>query len=370
MITSDYHECLQAVNDGGKDEGEMIGRFRLRIRDSCSCFDDHNEKEDEDEDEDEDDDVDAVRRRTTHTSSCRCFKAITLYSHSSTKVDEVGKQLWKSSFIMADFLVQLHLQGQLEQRFVFEFGTGVGFLPVVLHLLEHNGACCTDRDEEVLAVARRNVFTNSNLYVHDDLERKRTELRCLDWRHGPNSIGHFFLEELRRHVGIMYIASDCIYDDELTTLLFETAAQMMTCEDVLYISLDKRYNFEAESMALVAHAFENFSAIVAGDKSFVNGTVTFEGAILDLNSIPMYLCNYKRSSSMELWEVKIRNIQSLPPPPPTKRRRRNAIRPNSEEAEALAEVGVHYNMSRLMDNTSNSGNDNIKIIEEGKDRAS
>ena len=41
-----------------------------------------------------------------------------------------------------------------------------------------------------------------------------------------------------------------------------------------------------------------------------------------------------------------------------------------ERAEALAEVGVHYNMSRLMDDTSNSGNDNIKIIEEGKDRAS
>ena len=228
---------------------------------------------------------------------------------------------------------------------MFEFGTGVGFLSIVLHILDHNGACCTDRDDEILAITRRNIQTNSHLYINDR-DKKRTEVRSLDWSRGPHSVDQVFLDELRSHTGVMYIASDCIYDDELTRQLFETVAQLMTFEDVLYVSLDKRYNFEMESMALVAHAYDKFMDIVMGNASFAGETVTFEGISLDLNKIPMYLSNYERSSSMELWEIKTRNIQS-PPPPPSKRCRRNAIRPNSYEAEALAEIGVQYNMSRL-----------------------
>ena len=370
MIRSDYEECMQLTRrpDEKNEDGEVICRFRLRIVDTCSCFDTNvRVRSEEKHGNPKYDDDEVIVNRQSDFRSCACYKSITIYTHVHTNIDEVGKQLWKSSFILADFLVHLHLQERLQERYVFEFGTGVGFLSVVLNLVEHNGACCTDRDERILDITRRNVHANSHLYSHDD-DKKCTQVRCLDWRYGPNGMDPSILAELRSHIGVMYIASDCIYDDELTDLFFETAARLMTYEDVLYVGLDKRYNFEVESMSLVAHAYDKFKKVMASELSFVTETVTFEGSMLDLRQIPMYLCHYERSASMELWEIKLKNIQSPPPPPLSKRRRRNAIRPNSYEAEALAEIGVQYNMSRLM--TEEICHTEEKKTEEGKDRAS
>ena len=98
MITSDYRECMSTVRqfEEGKEDGEVINRFRLRIVDPCTCSstNDRTNVEMKRGNSNLDDDDEAyVDRRIDVASSCRCFNSITLYSRTSTTLHQVGKQL-------------------------------------------------------------------------------------------------------------------------------------------------------------------------------------------------------------------------------------------------------------------------------------
>lgn len=106
--------------------------------------------------------------------------------------------------------------------------------------------------------------------------------------------------------GIVYLAADCIYDDNLTLQLFDSLSQVMTHADSLFVAIDKRMNFEVEKMDLVAHGYSLFQHIISAEKSFQsdhNNVIRFAGERIENSELPSYIWNYDRGELLELWKV-------------------------------------------------------------------
>ena len=90
------------------------------------------------------------------------------------------------------------------------------------------------------------------------------------------------------------VAADCIYDDAATTALFDALRRALAARPGRYavVALEKRFNFEAESLSVVAHGYRTFRGALA----------TFNAVQLPL---PPRFMDYGRGDvgALELWRV-------------------------------------------------------------------
>jgi hypothetical protein len=158
----------------------------------------------------------------------------------------------------------------------------VGFVGVVLSLLPCRRVYLTDVSSSVTRLIDKNLATNSHLASLCWQERGQAEVRTrvLDWRKpldfrstAPSCssalAGGWTQEDTealtpdpdvqqQQEGGVVWVAADVIYDDEITRHFFLALATSIRPGEHLFLALEKRVNFELASLSLAAHGYQHF----------------------------------------------------------------------------------------------------------------
>jgi hypothetical protein len=254
---------------------------------------------------------------------------LTIYHSKETTIAAVGLQLWKASFLLADYLIHQFTgrralepkrarPSQFDGGCIIELGCGCGFIGAVLaHLLQSPcPAFITDYTADILKVAKRNLQANDHLtalggsYATHDTD-KMPRCRILDWnekdlfiRTDKPSVCNSFssavslaedlflfsdgdLQQIMISKQLMLVGADIVYDNELTIKFLETSARILLRHHhsssqaladlngsgyklptgVLIVALEKRFNFELESQSVAAHGYKTFLQFINADNT-------------------------------------------------------------------------------------------------------
>lgn len=146
-------------------------------------------------------------------------------------------------------------------------------------------------------------------------------VRELDWKMSwPPPVGTLHSSDSSRYIwaaseveeaeeATVLFAADVIYSDDLTDLFFDTVKKLMSCgaKKVLYLALEKRYNFSLDELDVVANGYAHFRSFFAaqderGDPTDRHGP-GFVGEQIDLAEVPQYIRGYERGKDLEMWKI-------------------------------------------------------------------
>ena len=302
-----------------------------------------------------------TKRRFSHSINL-------LLNHlTSSRVDDVGLQLWTGCFLLADFVI--YSRNSFKDVVILELGTGVGFVAVVFKYIvsNHLGMVYTDYKDRIVNLAVENVERNSHLSLQSFLPLlESTTLHCPDTQSQPAStiVGRIFdwssdfnprsetpttgskipesswtMEDrhLLQNNRTVFLAADVLYDDALTVHFFKKIAEMMKQGDeYLVLTLEKRVNFSVHLLREVATCYDLFRFLI--HHSSMAAVTTEEmvriilcqqespplsnypidrmiediefirsrwlrGEQLPLDDIPQYVLSYERNKFMEIWKI-------------------------------------------------------------------
>lgn len=179
----------------------------------------------------------------------------------------------------------------------------------------------TDKGDRVLDNCAKNIGLNSGGFgagvaVH---------VRELDWTEPwppkqaqgecpPNNRYSWTLSEVEEAQGAsLLVAADVIYSDDLTDAFFSMLEKFMSqgSEKVLYLALEKRYNFTLDDFDIVANGYSHFLSYLTHEEDDAKNSRLehkskpyFVGHRIDLANIPQYVLNYERGKDVEIWQIK------------------------------------------------------------------
>jgi predicted RNA methylase len=242
-----------------------------------------------------------------------------------TTISDVGLQLWRAAFLIVDFLVDQ--KAHFRTRSIVELGCGVGLVGVVVNLLNHRGAYITDINENILSLAHENLSLNASAVTSAKKSGGAVSCRVLDWASEALLTPSVLSDpegswtdwtrediELLNSTRTLFVAADCVYDDDLTKLLFLTASKLMKPRDRMVIAIEKRYVSSFESGGDIdAYGYAVFlrhlnripgmSSLTYESPHYARKRVKVAADQLDHASLPQYITPYTRSNEMELWEI-------------------------------------------------------------------
>lgn len=295
---------------------------------------------------DDDDDLPRRRKRPRADSSAE-ERVITLVHDGGTSLDLVGRQLWRGALVLSDLLVAR--RAELRGKAVLELGGGVGLLGVVLRLVasDTTKVVVTDRDDDVLSLARRNLRVNAHLEPIDGRSGGSTvAVRELDWLGAwpaeppapfdrTNDRAHGWSADDLRTLGKLdvILAADCVYDEALTDGLFHCLRTLLRLNPAAkaWVTLEKRFNFELATLSVQAHGYRRFLHHLGLDpgvteaesdapRAASTGDVPeqllprLQGRQLPVD-FPKYL-DYDRAPQLELWEITMQEHPEVKLPEP------------------------------------------------------
>ncbi|KAM7372513.1 hypothetical protein PAMP_009677 [Pampus punctatissimus] len=236
----------------------------------------------------------------------KCFKDIIRIEHTmATPLEDVGKQVWRGAFILADFILSKPIM--FRGATVLELGAGTGLASIIMATIAKT-VYCTDVGEDLLSMCKQNVTLNTHLMEPSGGE---VRVRQLDWLQNDlctdADVEFNWTEE---EVADMYnntsviIAADVCYDDDLTDGLFRTLYRL--CSNFLHnctiiISIEKRMNFMLRNLNVSCKAYDHFSHCLTQLQDLTDGRCSFRVEQLPSN-FPQFL-SYERIEQLELWKV-------------------------------------------------------------------
>lgn len=223
---------------------------------------------------------------------------LTIEHTMATPLEDVGKQVWRGAFLLADFI--LSDPARFAGATVVDLGAGTGVSSVVMAMTAGR-VFSTDVGTDLLSMCRSNVALNAHLtsgeVVVRHLDWLQTELRTdaeleFSWTE----------EDLLNMYGstTVVMAADVCYDDESTEALFRTLSRLCSrfgrlCS--IFISIEKRLNFSLRHLDVACEAYDHFRRCL----SQLAEQGPFSVRRLDTH-FPQAL-QYERVQQLELWEV-------------------------------------------------------------------
>ncbi|KAI4969460.1 hypothetical protein ZWY2020_000374 [Hordeum vulgare] len=269
---------------------------------------------------DDDGDLLLHRRRRRNKDRRRSEDHVLTVQHGVTSpLRSVGLQVWKAAMLLTDFVLQKGFtSSEFDGVTAMEIGAGTGLVGLA-QARAAGRVFITDRGTDILDNCLANVRLNSSMLKFDEA---KVHVRELDWKMSwpppvgthdasdPSSIYSWSASEIKEaEQATMLFAADVIYSDDLTDLFFDTVRQLMSrgAKKVLYLTLEKRYNFSLDELDVVANGYKHFrSFFVAQDGCGGQENSTLKpglvGEQIDLASVPQYIREYNRGKDLEMWK--------------------------------------------------------------------
>ncbi|XP_031482107.1 protein-lysine N-methyltransferase EFM6 isoform X2 [Nymphaea colorata] len=263
--------------------------------------------------EDKEGDLDVPRRKNRdQPTSC----PLLIQHRITSSIPSVGLQVWKAAFLLVDFILHQFLtSSDFSNEVALELGSGTGLVGIVLARFAKI-VFLTDRDAEILDNCATNVQLNRELFKCDNVL-----VRELDWKKSwppivESSEMRYAWSSSEIHMAeqaSLLLAADVIYCDELTDSLFDTLECLMSrgSEKVLYLSLEKRYNFTIDALDTVANGYLHFLKYLEDEESAEGSAAElslrsayFVGKRIDIKQIPQYVREYERGNDLEIWQIR------------------------------------------------------------------
>uniref|UniRef100_A0AAY4CYU6 Methyltransferase like 22 n=1 Tax=Denticeps clupeoides TaxID=299321 RepID=A0AAY4CYU6_9TELE len=230
----------------------------------------------------------------------------------ATPLEDVGKQVWRGAFLLADFI--LSQPTMFKGATVLELGAGTGLTSIVMATVAKM-VYCTDIGEDLLNMCQRNVALNKHLTEPTGGDIK---VRQLDWMADDlctDSESDFSwteedVAELHDKTSFL-LAADVCYDDDLTDAFFRTVYRITShlCKpSTVYLSIEKRLNFTLRHMDVSCEAYDHFRHCLAELQGMADGKMKYTIKQLE-NFFPQFL-QYERVDQLELWKITSSPLQT------------------------------------------------------------
>ncbi|XP_022153602.1 methyltransferase-like protein 22 isoform X2 [Momordica charantia] len=236
-------------------------------------------------------------------------------------IPSVGLQVWKAELALSDFVLhKMITSSELDGTVALELGAGTGLVGILLARVAKT-VFLTDKGDHVLENCAKNIGLNSGGFNAG----VQVHVRELDWTEPwppkqtqgecpRNNRFSWALSEVEEAQGAsLLVAADVIYSDDLTDAFFNILEKFMSqgSEKVLYLALEKRYNFTLDDFDIAVNGYYHFlSYLKLEEDDAENGSLEYKskpyfvGNRMDLSNIPQYAINYERGKDVEIWQIK------------------------------------------------------------------
>ncbi|KAF9929335.1 Methyltransferase-like protein 22 [Linnemannia zychae] len=225
-----------------------------------------------------------------------------------TDLRGVGSQVWMGCFLLVDWIV--HMQEQLQGAVVLEIGAGTGLATIATRLLTSvDRIYCTDYDSEILQNCKANIDVSG---VSKDIKTRRLNWLMDDpfvtMEDDYSDVFDWSPQERQDwdNNGTFIFAADVVYDDSLTDALVDCLEKLLLkplpashpryyIGRVAYMTMEKRYNFSLDELAVVAQAYEYF-------KDRMTRSDVLEAEEIDVSTLSRH-CDYERTGDLVLFRI-------------------------------------------------------------------
>ncbi|XP_010538018.1 PREDICTED: methyltransferase-like protein 22 isoform X2 [Tarenaya hassleriana] len=222
--------------------------------------------------------------------------------------------VWKAELVLSDFVLhKMCTSSDFDGTVSLEIGCGTGLVGILLARVA-KVVFLTDYGDEILDNCAQNVKINSPLLNPLAV----VNVRELDWMgqwplqnslsdcKDPKRYSWSSLDLEQVKSATFVYAADVIYKDDLTVALFSKIERLMSMgsKKVLYLALEKRYNFSMDEMEVVANGYACFRRNVREGQEEETKEAKLVGKRIDITEIPQYVKGYERGQDVELWEIR------------------------------------------------------------------